>query len=872
MRIKALINVLVIILACVVPMSGMEYGLRFKSHPFPANERTSLTLGNHEFPVGEEIAFGFELGFYDKDRFGLICTATGNDGTTISLVSSSVDGGYQPGIVINEKLNLIPVEFDATPENPQHPVIIIRRNENKVIFVYDRERYTFNADLSKMKSVRIGFGKLQTQATVAPIEIQDVRIYQEAKNTRKWELRQHRGDSVFDDLDGDLAVSASPHWLLDDHIDWTEIYSLHTAEEIQTAFDPEKEIFYIVAPSRITEFNPLSGSSVNIPVAKDGRVMKYSNYLVFDTITDRLLSYSLSPKQTNTFDFSTKKWEKDIQSDMEPHFSNHGFTTDGRNAYMFGGYGFYLYTNNLVRLNLLTGGMEEIALHPLPDPRTSSALCVANGKLYLFGGMGNSVGKQEIPSRHYFDLWEYDLDTMKGKKLWECDTASNNFLPSASMYYTPKDTCFYLASTLSGGCMMRIYPNRPGYEVVSGNIHSKMDYRDCVFNLYRSANGRNYYLVIDKRLNDFSHDYAIYFIAYPFRDTLLYDSFKPSGRSVSGSNDIWWWIGGGLLFLCCVGAVAFLMRRRRSVAKPEAIPPVETETLQEAPEEASQMNEEPEPVFVKEATSKPEPAQTPLPTPEPVSTPTLTAANPPCFDRDKSAISLLGAFSVRDREGNDITPRFTSRIKDLLILLVLYSEKDPKGVSYETLDEVIWFDKDEKAAKNNRNVYMSKLRILLEEVGNIEISFVKGYYRVESGNVTIDYHEIMTRLREKDIEGEADSRRLDEILELLLHGPLLPEVANDWIDSFKSNYTSTSIQILSKELERDDIDSELRLRIADSILLHDPLSEEAMMAKCRILTERRMKGVAKNLYDIFCREYEKSYGEKYTTAFSEIVN
>ena len=48
------------------------------------------------------------------------------------------------------------------------------------------------------------------------------------------------------------------------------------------------------------------------------------------------------------------------------------------------------------------------------------------------------------------------------------------------------------------------------------------------------------------------------------------------------------------------------------------------------------------------------------------------------FDRSRSAISLLGTFNVRDKDGNDITSNFTPRLKSLLVLLILYTEKDEK--------------------------------------------------------------------------------------------------------------------------------------------------------------------------------------------------
>ena len=91
------------------------------------------------------------------------------------------------------------------------------------------------------------------------------------------------------------------------------------------------------------------------------------------------------------------------------------------------------------------------------------------------------------------------------------------------------------------------------------------------------------------------------------------------------------------------------------------------------------------------------------------------------FDRSRSAISLLGTFNVRDKEGNDITSNFTPRLKSLLVLLILYTEKNERGILTRKMTDMLWADKDEIAARNNRNVTLRKLRVLLEEVGDVEV-------------------------------------------------------------------------------------------------------------------------------------------------------
>lgn len=62
-------------------------------------------------------------------------------------------------------------------------------------------------------------------------------------------------------------------------------------------------------------------------------------------------------------------------------------------------------------------------------------------------------------------------------------------------------------------------------------------------------------------------------------------------------------------------------------------------------------------------------------------------------------------------------------------------------------------------------------------------------------------------------------------------------------------------------MQRNNYDTVLR--IADILFLHDPLSEEALVAKCSVLFAQGKKGIVKSVYDRFCKEYKDSLGEEY---------
>lgn len=229
-------------------------------------------------------------------------------------------------------------------------------------------------------------------------------------------------------------------------------------------------------------------------------------------------------------------------------------------------------------------------------------------------------------------------------------------------------------------------------------------------------------------------------------------------------------------------------------------------------------------------------------------------------------VSLVG-FRVIDKEGNDITFSFTPTLKYLLILLILYTGKDSKGIIGNKLIQLLWYDKTEESAKNNRNVYMSKLRSLLDKVGDIKILNQNGFWSIQFENGTIcDYLEAL------HLYNKNNSQDLEKLLELLLRGMMLPNIETDWIDTFKNDFSNDTIDLLCRLLKQEDLSDTLKLQIADTLFQHDYINEEALCIKCRILCQQGKKGLAKTVYDAFCKEYAASLGTTYKYSLMEIID
>lgn len=235
-----------------------------------------------------------------------------------------------------------------------------------------------------------------------------------------------------------------------------------------------------------------------------------------------------------------------------------------------------------------------------------------------------------------------------------------------------------------------------------------------------------------------------------------------------------------------------------------------------------------------------------------------------------NAIYLFGDLKVYDNEGADIAVRMSPLLRELFVLLALKSPDN--GISTEELTNLLWFDKDEKSAKNNRSVNFSKLRTLLESVVNTTIVKNGGKWRLEFNKDTfVDYKECMQLCRQPE---RLSPDKIDILATLVSSGSLLSECDYLWLDPFKSRISETVINALMKYVSTLDAheDYRTRLLIADIIFRFDFVNEEALRIKCRGYLGMRKHYMARSTYDHFCKEYQKLYGEPYAPTYNQVIS
>ncbi|MGL4780923.1 MAG: AfsR/SARP family transcriptional regulator [Bacteroidales bacterium] len=233
----------------------------------------------------------------------------------------------------------------------------------------------------------------------------------------------------------------------------------------------------------------------------------------------------------------------------------------------------------------------------------------------------------------------------------------------------------------------------------------------------------------------------------------------------------------------------------------------------------------------------------------------------------KSAIFLFGGMRVYNRDGEDISKKFSPILKELLSLLIVHSDK--KGISAEKMKSYLWADKTIASARNNRAVNLGKLRNLLSEVGNFEIKSDDGYWRIDTNDTFIDYLQYRTILKTPGLLSRSD---IELLCSITSEGNILPEQDYEWLDELKG---AISDDIFDKflayaETMNESSATDLYIGIADVMFKFESINEQALSLKCRAYSRSGRHSAAKIFYDKFCEEYKHVYGEDFPVSFSEI--
>ncbi len=857
-QLQILLSVLLCMVGKVDASSLYDYGLSLKSHSVPGIERTTLYLDdNQPFSIKNDFIISFQMYVRANEHdFGTILHLHTNTNQFIRFSFVAGEERHFPALVLNEGIINInsPIEREKWLDVSLH----LRLKDNVIEIDYDNKKISAMAPLQGVKSVTALFGQMKEYLSdVAPIDLRNVTITQDGKQIREWKLWKHNDTVCYDEIEGAVARAIHPVWLIDNHIEWKLVHQAKIPGKLDVAFNAREALFYLVRSQSIDVLDENGTLQKEIAIRGGYPAVEFPNHLLYDTLSNKLVSYYPKKGITSCFSFDTERWSNEIRNTEEASNYNHARTFNPADSsfYFFGGYGFYQYRNDLYRMKYSTNQIEQVEYERPLYPRYSAAMAIVGDELYIFGGRGNKYGKQELSSHYYWGLCAINLKNKQSRIVWQKNQPQEEgTIMASTMYFEPSDSSFYAVSTNKGGVLWKISMKDSVYSEVSKPIYNESTYQDSDFSLYTSPSHGKLFLVLDKILSNHTHELAIYSINMPLVNEVDIRQ-STAGESI---NNRWYLYAIGILLLLVLAG--FVLYRFKYNGKNKKAPATKkgTEKTVATTGKVQSQSDVPE--------SKTIPKKEWMQESETIFTETVNY-----YDRSRASISLLGCFNVRDKDGNDITSNFTPRLKHLLILLILYTEKNAQGILASKTTEILWPEKEETAARNNRNVNLRKLRVLLESIGDMEVMIENNFLRIKWGTgVFCDYHTLITCT--KQFEQEKSEELLNRILEILLYGPLLPNTILDWLDDFKDDYSSYSIDLLKNllDIEISRNHQDMIIRLADIMFLHDPLNEEALAAKCSVLVTQGKKGIARNLYDRFCKEYHDSMGETYKVPFADL--
>ncbi|EOA59367.1 hypothetical protein HMPREF1214_01519 [Bacteroides sp. HPS0048] len=850
---KTILFLLLILNPILFKSQNISSGLYFAAHNAIKEERTSLIL-SPEFNASKGFTLDFDIKFRSEEHnYGYVFRIIVDNEKSFDLIANITPGKKTLNLIEGDNIYLA-FDEELLKQYTWNKWVHIRCSiyPDSLRLVFDNQMLQDRYKPINIKNVKFYFGYSDHNkfhsSDVPPMSIRNIKITDgKNKTIAYWPLKEHQPYSCSDSLHHIPATVTNPTWEINKHTKWVKEKTLELPIYPQICHAPSKGNIYFANSSSVLVYSTTDDTLDTIFSAHGAPYTEINNQLIYHPYYNELWSYDFDTlKWISIFNFKDNTWTRNDREIKNPEYSQHNAFVSPNDSclYIFGGYGNYQYKNQILKKSRTQDNWKSVTYSEEIPPRYLSGSGYKNrDTILVFGGCGNPQGKQELGIINYYDLYAIDINTFKTKKLWTIPNDTKNFVIGNNIVADEKNNKLY-ALCFPNDCS-NSYILLKSFDLDSGN--SCTNYADTIpftFNdvnsfctLYYDSLQSQLYAVTNYNHNNKSN-INVYSLAYPplkVEDTLQ----TATGRKAILQRSFFF-ISVGVCIIAGIGCIYFCYRRRRRRKRnfnPNSPVTTNTDRLHETTSEEENYK------------------------------PKLTVHR-------KSSILFLDGFQVWDKNGIDITKSFTPILKQLLILIILYSVNNKKGISNVTLRELLWFDKMDESAQNNRRVNIRKLKLLLEKLDGAELVKESTYWSVKFTQTYCDYIEVCNCIDKVKNNEPITATNINDLPLNLLSGQLLPYVQTDWLDSFKSNYANsvldTAISLSKQEYIKGN--NELLIQIANSMFAHDKTDEYALILKCQALYKNGRTSLAKTTFDTFCNEYKAMLNTDYTKTFNEVIN
>jgi len=855
--------VVFVVIISVINVNGQTYGLQFKGLGNSLDNRTELNLtpGPKDYLSFEN---EFEISFFCNIKrlylnsnvglFGYIVRIVNSEDKNVDLVST-VQSSYSRlkySVVSGHQDAIVQADFPKKYIGEWIPLKIkVNLEKDKIIFYTpDEFQVIENVGFKKEDRFKIffgtnDFGKFKT-SDVPPMSIKDIRILENGKLKYFWPLNELEGTTALEELEGKVATVKNPNWLRIGHQQWSSNYSNEFDGMVIPAYDDKKERMFFIGNSKVTILSLIDNTTTEVVYEEGLNIPMKEATAVYDSKKNRIFCYLVYSKSYYIYNIKQNKWRrigKELKSKNGGGRYNHYnsyFHNDSSTIYSFGGYGKHNYYNQVKKLDLNKNTHNILATNDsVYKPRYLAGLGAVNDTVYILGGYGSASGNQLINPQSYYDLIGYSINDQSFFKKAEIPKLIEDMCVGKSFYIDRVSKDYYalvFEKNKFDGELNLIKGNINDSDVsfVANKIPFKfLDIRSSATLMYDQIKSKLYAYSSYTSENE-KTKVELHAINYPPID------YVPTSKSKSGLMLKWYYllsIGIGI----GVAVFFFIRKKKKRLAEKAVSQSASEETEVDKPE----INKA-EKIKISHEIIKP---------------------------KNDYQLIFFGGFQAKSKDSNkDVTGEFTPLLKELFLLIWLHTFKNDKGISTEKITEILWFDKSEKSARNNRAVNLAKLRGLLTKLGDIKLSKSTGYWKAvfENGTIKSDYTEFLALY---DAKEKLTKEEVYHLLSIVDKGLFLRNVQYDWLDQFKASISDKVIDVLLYFTSRKDLknDTNFIIHLADSIFIFDVTNEDAMKLKCNAQYSMGKHSHAKATYDKFSAEFLEMYGDEYDFSFVEIL-
>lgn len=681
----------------------------------------------------------------------------------------------------------------------------------------------------KNEKVKFVFGVCDHYLDIFPFSIRNLQ-YVSDKKEYFFPLDEYSGNVVHTSKGQAMGTVNNPYWLYQTHFNWTKTGEFPENEIAAVYMDSEENriyiytssqtyIYYISADKVLSQrnnfkdiFRFIKGGGVNYQYIEQSGILILFNNLRADGIGGTTALYN---RHTDSLEIIGNS---DLGSRL--HHNSAFMDKECKNIYQFGGYGRMQYHNCFHIMNLEDLKWKPISFSGDPiEPRFYSSVGLDysgnNEDVYIYGGYGNEAGRQDDGGKYFHDLYRISLKDNSIQEIFNFNPDKRDMVPCRDMIIKPEESEFYTLcySQYKPESSLVLYQfnwSDGTCKAVSDSIPFLSQKISTQVHLFESRKSNCLICVLQEFTTPENSNIKIYRLSTPIVGNSAYTKTEDSKSSKIL-----------LLFavMMVLGVLAIMLNAKR---RNKTIVPEENET-----NEAINKEEHTEEI--------------------------LTYSN---------RFFLLGDFTAFDRNGKDITYMFSSKLRQLFLLIFFHTFRNTShGISSNEISSIIWPEKELTKSKNIRGVTIKNLRDALSEIDGINLVNASGkwFFEIDWSVCSCDYIDTLGA----DLSDISGYDQIRPYVRLLRRGSILKSENFDWLDMFKSEFEESILQTYGKVMTEafGRADYMVAYKISQVLLLTDPLNEDLMKIEINSLIGLGDPVKARMKFRQFSLNYYEAYGK-----------